>query len=103
LFTKTLGVELKKKIVRGLQRYGEEATVVVMLDPTQAERERLKGVPHHIETVAAAFKEYIPNVLTVYLTQGTDPGSLPSAVIMRHMQAAAKKARINLNFENKEP
>ena len=99
LFTKTLGVELKKKIVRGLQRHGNKAAVVVMLDPGQSEKERLKSVPHHIETVAAAFKEYIPNVLTVYLTQGKDPGSLSPVAIMRHIQDAAKKSRINLNFE----
>jgi hypothetical protein len=70
LFTKTLNVELKKKIVKGLQKYGDDAVAIVMLDPDQSEKERQKGTKHPIEVVADALAEYVPHVLRVYLPTG---------------------------------
>jgi hypothetical protein len=98
LLTKTLSQALKKKIARGLQRYGDEATVVVMLDPKQHEKERRRGIKHPIEIVADALAEYIPHVLRVYLPPEHDPGSMTSEEIMQHMRAA-RQAAIKLNFE----
>jgi len=102
LFTKTLNGELKKKIVKGLQKYGNDAVAVVMLDPDQSEKERLKGVKHPIEVVADALAEYIPSVLRVYLPSGNDPGSMTHQEIMRHIHQAAKKENVTLNFRRQE-
>jgi hypothetical protein len=99
LFSKTLSQALKKKIVRILQRYGSEATAVVMLDPKQNEKERLRNVKHPIEAVADALAEYIPNVLRVYLPPEHDPGSMTSEKIMQSIQQAARTANIQLLFE----
>jgi len=99
LFTKSLNLGLKKKIVQTMQRqHGDCAVVVVMLDPYQDEKERCRGSKHHIEVVSDAFTGYIPNVLRVYLPSGCDPGSMTAAEIMQQMQKAARKARIRLNF-----
>jgi len=101
LFTKTLNVELKKKIVKGLQQYGDDAVAVVMLDPDQSEQERRKGVKHPIEVVADALAEYIPHVLRVYLPAGNDPGSMTHDEIMQHIQRAAKRERMTLDFRKR--
>jgi hypothetical protein len=94
LFTKSLPLELKKQIVRGLSQYGDDAAVIVMLDPEQDPKEKAKKVPHHIAKVAAAFEEYIPHVLPVYLPQGSDPGSMTHEDILKAITKAARKANI---------
>jgi hypothetical protein len=99
LFTKTLSIPLKKQIVRGLSQYGDEATVVVMLDPDQDEKEKARGVPHHIERVASAFAEYIPNILRVYLPQGRDPGSMTQTEILHEIYQASELANIPVCFK----
>jgi hypothetical protein len=102
LFTKTLSIALKKQIVRGLARYGDEATVVVMLDPDQDEKEKARGAAHHIERVASAFAEYIPNILRVYLPSGKDPGSMDHKEILREINRAARTANIPVCFRKRE-
>jgi hypothetical protein len=98
LFTKSLPLSLKKMIVRGLMKYGGDATAVIMLDPEQDAKEKARGVPHHIERAAAAFEEYIPNVLRVYLPGGKDPGSMTHEAVMREIKKAAKEKGVKLNF-----
>jgi hypothetical protein len=102
LFSKSLPKQLRNKIVKGLQRYGDEAVVVVMLDPEQDEKEKARGVAHHIESVAASFTDYIANVLRVYLPIGKDPGSMTHEDITKHIVRAAQKAKIALNFERRK-
>jgi len=95
LLTKNLNQALKKKILRGLQQYGDDAVAVIMLDPDQNEKE--KGMPHHIEVVAAALEESV-KTLPVYLPSGYDPGKMTTENIMQHILKAAEKAKIKLNF-----
>jgi hypothetical protein len=104
LFTKSLPLALKKQIVRGLSQYGDDATVIVMLDPEQDEKEKQKGSPHHIERVAAAFEEYVPNVLRIYLPNGCDPGSMTHDAITREIKKAARNAKLKICLtRRKEP
>jgi hypothetical protein len=104
LFTKSISRELKKRIVRGLAEYGEDAAVIVMLDPEQDAKEKEKGVPHHIEKVAAALEEYIPNVLRVYLPNGRDPGGMRHEEIMREITKTARKTGISIDLtQRREP
>jgi hypothetical protein len=84
-----------------LAPYGESAAIIVMLDPEQNEKEKAKGTPHHIEKVAAAFEEYIPNVLRVYLPNGHDPGSMTHEAILKEITKAAKKAKIAICLTRK--
>ena len=101
ILSNKLNAILKKKIIRGLQKYGEEAAIVVMLDPEQNEEEARRGVKHHIEVTAAAFEEYVPTILKVYLPLGSDPASMSSNKIMSHIECEARKAKIRLNFERR--
>jgi len=100
LFSKSLNAALKVKIVKGLQRYGEEAVAVIMLDPDQNEKEKQRRMEHHIESLSNALGGYV-RTLPVYLPSGQDPGSMTSAEIMSHIQAAAREKKVELNFNKR--
>jgi hypothetical protein len=105
LFTKTVNQTLRKKILRGLQQY-KNPVIVIMLDPEQSEKEKARGAVHHIEKAADAFRGYDVRVVTVYLPEGTDPGSLPRKEIMKQIRRAAKEQGVRLDFterKNYEP
>lgn len=100
LFTKHLNATLHKKLVRMLQHHGDDAAIIIMLDPEQDKKEKARGMPHQIEVAANKFTEYV-NVLRVYLPIGTDPGSMSPEENMRYIQKAARKTKIKLDFEPK--
>ena len=80
----------------------EGDTVVVLLDPDQAEDEKAKGRLHHIEKLYRDLSE-IPKfqgrVLKVYLPKGYDPGDLDRAYMRRLIKATALAENIDVNFE----
>ena len=103
LFTKTVPTALKKRIHKGLQEY-RDAVIVVMLDPDQSESERKRNVRHHIERVAETFRESgSARVMTVYLPQGHDPGSMTQEEIFREIHRAAREQNVRLNFKQRKP
>lgn len=83
-------------------RSAEGDTVVVLLDPDQAEDEKAKGRLHHIEKLYRDLSE-IPKfqgrVLKVYLPKGYDPGDLDRAYMRRLIKATASAENIDVNFE----
>jgi len=102
LFTKTVPATLKKRIHKGLQEY-RDAVIVVMLDPDQSESERKRGVRHHIERVAEVFRESgSARVVTVYLPNGRDPGSMTRREIHRAIRNAAQEQNVQLNFKQRK-
>jgi hypothetical protein len=99
LFTKTVSANLKNQIIRGLKQYGDDATLIIMLDPTQAPNEQRRQSLHHIEAAAAEFADHIPNILKIYLPDGKDPGSMEHDEITKIIvqSAEAQNIKINLN------
>jgi hypothetical protein len=97
LFTKTLSLNIKKRIVEGLSDR-EGTALVVMLDPDQSASEKQRGVTHPIEALASQFKDYSFPVVKVYLPSGKDPGSMTSAAILREIKQAAQEQKVSLDF-----
>jgi hypothetical protein len=101
LFTKSVPETLKKRILRGLQRY-RNAVIVVMLDPMQNEKDRKRGVRHPIEQVAEAFRTAGDvQVVTVYLPDGHDPGSMHSKDIHTAIRQASQAQGVKISFKQR--
>jgi 5S rRNA maturation endonuclease (ribonuclease M5) len=97
LFSKTVSPALRQRIVRGLAKYKDKATVVIMLDPDQPTNE--KNFVHHIESVATEFSKYIPNVVRVYLPDGNDPADMKTDDLTAAIYKAAEKQKVKINLE----
>jgi len=83
---KNCGPEKVKKIVMAMQAHGDEAKIVILLDPAQDHKARLRKQPHHIWSAVVAFQKAseIP-VYDVWLPRWSDPGSLARSYIWKHI------------------
>jgi len=104
IFGKTLHPRMIQKLRAWLNLYwGDEAAVVVLLDPDQDAKAKLGGRPHHIAKVAAALRDGLgralgDRVLPVYLPAGTDPGGLDRDFQRRAVREAAAKQGVPVMF-----
>lgn len=80
----------------------KDATVVIMLDPDQPEKEKAKGRPHQIEEAyERALGNFKGGVVKVYLPTKTDPGSLERDYLLDCVRDAAKEQGCRVRFGKK--
>jgi len=96
---KTISPYQRRLLVSSIRkRYGDNATIVLLLDPDQDAKARERGDLHHISKAYRDLKNCGLPVLPVYLPAGTDPGSLASEFTFAYIRAEAKKHGIAVDF-----
>lgn len=104
LLGKTMNAELARKLGRWLDLYwGEQATILVILDPDQDETSARRHDKHHIEKCVDVLRDNLrtrhrDRILPIYLPVGTDPGSLDRAFMRRLIQEKAAERRLSVSF-----
>jgi hypothetical protein len=98
MFTNSVPATLRKQIVKGLAVYGDDAVVVIMLDPSQSDEANRRKSVHHIEAAAAAFVNYVPHVLKIYLPNNQDPGSMTHEEITKVILQTAEQENVKINL-----
>ncbi|HUE74576.1 MAG TPA: hypothetical protein VMP01_27155 [Pirellulaceae bacterium] len=101
LLGKTLSHAKLKNLKTEVGRYCDLGAFVVVLDPDQPEKERLKGLPHQIETAYATLaKEFgAQRVAKVYLPSGMDPGSMVSAQLWSRISKLSAEQGVTVSRE----
>lgn len=90
---KTISVAKAARIVNALQLHGEQARIIIVLDPAQDRKAKLRKTPHHIHTAVKVFKgiTHIP-VYDLWLPTWADPGSLSRSYLWWHVNQRLKQA-----------
>ena len=105
LFGTKLSAAMLETFVSDMQRrHGNQATVVVMLDPELPKqiKSRRRPIVHPITKLCQDLNPHFPNrVVPVFLPLGTDPGSLSRAVLHQQIRAAASMLGIKIDFSKK--
>lgn len=83
---KKCGPEKVKRIIKAMTKHGDEAKIVVLLDPAQDDKARLRKQLHHIYEAVAVFKSLtsIP-VYDAWVPRWSDPGGLARSYIWWHI------------------
>lgn len=93
---KSMSQPNRQKLVSALR---SDASVVVLLDPNQAEDEKRKGRPHHIEKLYEQLRPALRGrLLKVYLPANTDPGSLDRSFMRDLIHKEAEKQKVKVSF-----
>lgn len=100
LIGKTMSTQLIGKLASVMRRrHGEQASVFVMLDPEQDEKDKQRGKPHHIERVYHSLLPLFPGrVGKVYLEEGFDPGKLDRRFLRSQVRKAGQEQGVPVYF-----
>ncbi len=94
-----IGKSIGPKKLELLVKHCKDATVVLMLDPKQSEKEKAKGRPHHMEVAYEKLQgKFKGGVVKCYLPEEHDPGSLEGDYLQECIQAAAKEQGCKVQF-----
>jgi hypothetical protein len=97
---KTMSAEVRQKLIEGMKRHGDDAVIVVALDPKPDKTAAAKGKPHHIERLANQLAPALPNrVVPVYLPEEYDPGSMDRQLLRQLIRDEAGKKGLKVSFE----
>lgn len=100
LLGKTMNQSLVLRFYEALSKYGDDQTVVVMLDPEQDEIQKRKGKPHHIDKVVdqLASVGLGDRVFGLLLPLGSDPGSLEREFQRELIRKKARDKGLKVSF-----
>lgn len=79
----------------------EDDVLVLLLDPKQNEKERLKGTPHHMEFAFSKIKEdrhLADRSIRVYLSMDLDPGDADRTYMYRLITQVAAQAGLSVSL-----
>lgn len=94
---KSMSAPSRQKLVNSLR---DDASVVILLDPKQDEKEKAKGHRHHIETLYEQLRPALKGrLLKIYLPdEDSDPGSLDRGFMRELIKEEAAKQNVTVSF-----
>lgn len=90
-----------RKLARAAKRAGDRfLSFVVLLDPAQDEKAKLRGEPHHIAKSVSVLASHVDcPVLGLYLPPWADPGGLDNRYIWNYISREANAAGVPVSRE----
>lgn len=102
--TAILGVSASEHVIKliadGMRRHGDQAVIIVALDPEPPRRQNPRPAPHPIDTLVAKLGRYFPpeRILPLWLPTECDPGSIDRRLFIQLAREQAATRGLTLDF-----